>query len=168
MSNSGLLAIGKIVGLHGLKGEVKFLPYAGVEDFTWSSVTFQSGAKLRELEVLKARTNKNIFLLTVDGFNSRDDSAELVGSEVLIAKSELSENEPGEYYLFELIGLDVYSEDGDRVGSVTGIMPTAGNDLLQVAGTTGEVLIPAIEEFMIEVDVANGKIVVRLLEGLVE
>ena len=168
MSSLGALAIGKIVGLHGLKGEVKFLPYAGVDEFPWLSVLFQSDLRLKEYEVLRARRNKSFFLLTVDGFTSRESSEQLVGSEVFIEKSKLPETEPGEYYLFELVGLDVYSEEGERVGPVTGIMPAGGNDLLVIAGASGEVLIPAIEEFIIEVDKANGKIVVRLLEGFLQ
>ncbi len=105
--------------------------------------------------------------MTLEGFTSREDSAGLVGSEVLIEKSELPENTPGEYYLFELVGLDAYSEEGAKIGSVTGIMPAGGNDLLQIAAESGEVLIPVREEFLLEVDLPNKRIVVHLLEGLV-
>ncbi|MBE9529010.1 MAG: 16S rRNA processing protein RimM [Proteobacteria bacterium] len=166
MSSSGLLAIGKVVGLHGIKGEVKLLPYPGLEDFPCQALSFKKGKVLNKHKVLGVRTNKSIFLLKIEGFSSRETSAELVGSEVMIEKAELPENEPGEYYLFELIGLDVFSEDGTRIGPVTGIMPAGGNDLLQVEAKSGEVLIPAIEEFLLDVDIENGKVVVHLLEGM--
>ena len=165
--NNSLLAIGKIVGLHGIKGELKFLPYPGLDDFYWKSVKLQKGSTIKAYTVQKVRTNKNIYLLLFDGFSTCEESAPLVGSELLIEKEELPENAPGEYYQFELVGLDAYGTDGSKIGAVTGIMPAGGNDLLQIEAQTGEVLIPAIEEFILEVDLENKRVVVRLLEGLI-
>ncbi len=155
------------MGLHGIKGELKFLPYPGLDEFPWTTVKLQKGTALKSHTLLGVRTNKSLFLLSFEGFSTREESVSLVGSEVLIEKSELPENRPGEYYQFELIGLAAYDEDGNKVGIVTGIMPAGGNDLLQIESATGEVLVPAIEEFILDVDLESKRVVLRLMEGMV-
>ena len=73
---------------------------------------------------------------------------------------------PGQYYQFQLMGLEVWTSDGKRLGQVAEILPTGSNDVYVVQGEDGELLIPAIEDVVKSVGLETGRITVELIEGL--
>lgn len=117
-------------------------------------------------EVLRARLNKGHFILELDGVTDRNTAEALVGCEVSVEKGDLPALSDDEFYHSELLGMEVVTDDGKRLGLITGIMPTGSNDVFVVKGAYGEVLIPSIEASEIKIDRAARSVKVHLLEGL--
>lgn len=117
-------------------------------------------------EVLRARLNKGHFILELDGVTDRNTAEALVGCEVSVMRDELPELSEDEFYHTELLGMEVVTDDGKRLGLITEIMPTGSNDVFVVKGAYGEVLIPSIEASEIKIDRAARSVMVHLLEGL--
>ena len=88
------------------------------------------------------------------------------GCEASVPRSCVPEAGEGEFYYSDLIGMEVFTEDGTLVGRVDNVFPTGSNDVLEVSGPLGDVLIPVIESVVLRVDRAEKKITVRLMEGL--
>ena len=169
MKNVDIVQVGRVVGVHGVKGEIKALLYGSLPDFRWTAV-YLTGAGMeiggRPFRVLNARSHKNILIFALEGCEDRDAAVTLVGMEVSVRKVELPEPAEDEYYHHDLIGMEVTSEDGRKLGRITDIISTGSNDVFQVDGPFGEVLIPVIEDTAVAIDLKNKKVVVRLLEGL--
>ncbi|MEK7772941.1 MAG: ribosome maturation factor RimM, partial [Deltaproteobacteria bacterium] len=116
--------------------------------------------------VLNARSHKNILIFALEGCEERGVAGALVGMEVSVRKVDLPAPAEDEYYHDDLMGMEVTSEDGMFLGRITEIISTGSNDVFQVDGPFGEVLIPVIEATAVAIDPENRKVVVRLLEGL--
>ncbi len=166
MNKDELLPVGRITGFHGLKGEVKLLPYGGLDEFPWKTVVLISRGEKSSLSVKSVRRQRGSFILALDGFGSREDSGPLIGGELYIPKSELAGLPAGEYYCVDLIGMEVSTDDHRYLGHVTNVIAAGPQDVLEINGPLGEVLVPAVEQFVVEVDRDEKKIVVHLLEGL--
>lgn len=166
MSSAELIPIGRVTGVHGIKGEVKLAPYGSLDGVEWGTVCLSSGAKKAQRRVKRARLHKGVWLLELEGTSDRNSAEELVGSEILIERSELPDTGPDEYYYFDLVGMEVWAEDGRLIGTVREIIATGSNDVLSVDGPFGEVLIPAIDEVVRKVDPGASRITIRLMEGL--
>jgi len=171
--------IGKVIGAHGVRGEIKLKPYGGFEDFDANAIELnvvfigqahkppiEAFEGRREFKVIAQRPHVGVLLLTIEGVADRDAAEKLNGLEVSIKKTALPKLPDGEYYQFEFVGMEVLTEEGRPLGRITGIISTGSNDVFEVEGADGEVLIPATSETMIEVDIAKKRLVVRLLEGL--
>jgi 16S rRNA processing protein RimM len=96
----------------------------------------------------------------------REEAEGLRGSEVSVSKQELPALPEGEYYWFELMGMEVQSEDGRALGKIFNIVTTGSNDVYEVRGPLGEILIPAIEGVVIGVDAEKKRMTIRIPEGL--
>lgn len=169
MKNVDLVEVGRVVGVHGIKGEIKVLLYGSLPEFRWDSVFLNGadkGAVRRSFKVLNARGHKNILIFALDGCRDRDLASTLVGMGVSVRRDELPAPAPDEYYHHDLIGMEVASDDGRELGRITGIISTGGNDVFEVEGPYGEVLVPVIEQTAVTIDLKNKRVVVRLLEGL--
>ncbi|HHL39871.1 MAG TPA: 16S rRNA processing protein RimM [Deltaproteobacteria bacterium] len=162
----GLVVAGRIVGVHGVRGELKLAPYGDPEAFDFREVSVSAGRRLRTLGVERARVHKGRILLKLRGLDDRNAAEGLVGAEVLVERAALPRLAEDEYYQCELLGLRVWTEQGRLLGVVKNIIATGGNDVYEVEGPGGEILIPAIKEVVRTVDVEGGRITVRLMEGL--
>ena len=173
VDNSHLLSIGKIVGVHGLKGVLKVFSYAESAD------RFTPGMPLHLkdshgngfiLKIVWAKPHSKKILLSLEGISHRDQAEELVGSDLFIEKAALEVLEEGTYYWADLMGLSVYNLAGDHLGEVSAIVQTGSNDVYVVKrrdGTTEiEVLIPALASVVREVDLDRRTMRVDLPEGL--
>ena len=173
MDNANLLSIGKIVGAHGIKGVVKVFSYAE------SSARYQSGMLLFlkdshgnrfDRTVNWAKPHSKTILLSLDGIQDRSQAEALIGSELFIEKAGLEELDAGSYYWDDLLGLAVYGVNGEYLGELSAIIPTGSNDVYVVRQSTPEakteVLIPALESVVKEVDLDRKIMRVDLPEGL--
>ena len=170
MDKKGYVLIGKIVGVHGITGTNKF------KSFAESLSVFQPGQSVLvrdnrnretrvELNWVKAHTRTP--LISFKGVTDRDGAEALIGAEMFIPETELPELDEDTFYWFELIGIDVYTTQEEYLGRITSIFPTGSNDVYVVKDKKKEVLIPALESVVIDIDLELKLLRVDLPEGLV-
>jgi 16S rRNA processing protein RimM len=113
-----------------------------------------------------ARLDRSDALLHLAGLENREQADALRGLEVAIRADEASPLQPGEFYIHQVIGLQVWTEAGVPLGKVVEVIETGANDVYVVRGPTGEVLVPAIRDVVVEIDPPSGRMIVRPLEGM--
>ena len=158
---SPYLPTGQIVNTHGLKGYVKIQPWADdPADLLDFDRFFIDG---REYEVEQASLQKSMVLLKLAGVDTIDEAAKLRNKELLIAREDV-ELEEGVVFIADLIGLTVLA-DGVEIGKITEVLTPPGNDVYVVKGER-EYLIPAVKEFVEELNPEAGFVQVHLIEGM--
>jgi 16S rRNA processing protein RimM len=173
LNNPGIkhdhVLIGKIVGVHGIKGTNKLRSYA--ESLTVFSPdrsilvrNLRGHEASYEINWVKPHTGTP--LISFKGIENRDQATALIGVELFIHQSELPELDEDTYYWFDLIGLDVYTQSNEFLGRIESIMQTGSNDVYVVKRHEKEVLIPALESVVLEVDLKRNRMQVDLPEGL--
>ena len=169
MTPDRILPIGKIVGVHGLKGEVKAISSAeSLGPFHPGKrilVKYQDGDH-RPLTIKKAQPYKQILRMAFDGIDDRDAAETLVGKELCIRRSDLPETESDSWYWFDLIDLDVFTREDVYIGRVAEMIETGSNDVFVVRNGDAEILIPAIASVVIAIDLETRRMHVDLPEGL--
>jgi 16S rRNA processing protein RimM len=165
------IAVGQIVGPHGIRGEVK------VEPMTDFPERFKKGAKVFlgqavdsgeavPTEIAAARPHQARWLVLFANVKDRNAAEALRGQYVLIPEAELMPLGDHENYAHDLIGLEVVTADGSALGRLVEILFTQANDVYVVRGPQGETLIPATREVVLNVDLASQRMTVALPEGL--
>jgi 16S rRNA processing protein RimM len=166
----GLINYGKITRPHGLKGEVVLIPFSRRSDsLPGISHIYVERKNSREPEMMAVsafRFQKGAAVVKLNGVDSIDDAEELRGAGVLVDTDELEGLEEDEYYWFELIGLQVYTEDGAFVGNVEDLIDRAEQSVLIVRNGETETLIPLAEPIIKEIDLESSKIVITPVDGL--
>ncbi len=158
------VAVARVLTPHGLRGEMK------VQPLTEEAAHFAPGRRLwageAMYEVEASRSQKGLVLLKLLDVATVEAATELRGRLLSLPESELAPLPEGEYYAYQLVGLDVYEERGERLGRVVGVLPTGSNDVYVVEGDRGELLLPAVDDVIVEVNLAGGRMVVSLMEGM--
>lgn len=170
MTKKGFIAIGKIVGAHGIHGAVKVYSYS--ESFS----VFETGNTLclkndpdsngSCYRIKEFTPHSRFALVFFEGVDSRDLAHSLKGFEIFIEKSKLPELEEETYYWDDIIGLYVYTSDGDCLGQIESIIQTGSNDVYVVNSEDKEILIPALESVVLHIDIEQKTMKVKLPEGL--
>lgn len=161
------LECGKIVATHGLRGEVKVLPWCdGPEALLPFGTLYLDGGKT-PLPVEKSRTAKGMALVKFRGVDSPEAAQPLRGK-VLWLDREDDALEEGQYYIQDLLGLTVADADTGAVyGTLSDVTETGANDVYHIASPDGKTrLIPAIPQVIREIDIDGGRMTIRPLEGL--
>lgn len=169
--------VGRVLRPHGVRGEVRVELFSDELDLV-ERETFLLGRRVSQLEtygVEGVRVHQGRLLLKFVGVDDRDEADALRGLEVYIPRAELPPLAENEFYLYELVGMGVVLETGERFGVVKDVLRTGGaNDVFVVStavdgdGNNGqEVLIPDIAEVVLAVKRAEKEIVIRLMEGLI-
>ncbi len=161
------LECGKIVSTHGLRGEVKVLPWCDGPEALLPIKTFylDKGATPKKAE--KCRVQKNMVLLKLEGVDT-PEAAQALRGRVLWLDREEDTLEEGQYYIQDLIGLTVEDADtGEVYGTLRDVSETGANDVYHVAFPDGRVqLVPAIPQVVERIDIDGGRMLIRPLEGL--
>ena len=165
------LLIGKIVAAFGIRGQVKMKSYTDHVDHLQRRIkTLYVGPKLQPY-TLKAMLEHSpgLLILSLDGVTTREAAEDLRGSDVSILEREAAPLDEGEYFLHQLYGVAVVTEQGREIGKVREVLETGANDVL-IVGRPGKPdgLIPMIHDVVQELDIPNGRLVVRLMHGLLE
>lgn len=167
-----MISVGKILKTHGIKGELKVLPLTDDPD-----KRFQPGStfyiktneeKLTEYTIEKSKPyKKNTILLKFLNVDSIDDAENLSGTYLTIPEKEIAPLEEGRFYIFQIVGLRVYEENGEYLGKIIEVQQTGSNDVYIIKKDSGkELLIPALKEVVKKVDLDNKTMIVHLLPGL--
>jgi len=162
-----LLLVGKITGVHGIHGEIKIIPYGDCDKKSWKIIYLSRGKNNLICEVTANRPHKDAILASLKGYNDRNKANELIGYDVFVEKALLPRLPKGEYYHFQLNGIEVITNEGRRIGVISSVISTGSNDVYVVNDTSGkEILIPATADVIQKIDVCAGKMVIHLIEGL--
>jgi 16S rRNA processing protein RimM len=164
MPEETLVIIGEILKPIGLRGELKIKPFTESFEVFQNSTTLYFGGS--EFEVRRIRFHHNHVVVSIDGIGSREEAERLRGALVKTSELNFPATEDDEYYFFQLLGMTVVTSDGEDLGHISEITPTAANAVLHVKSPRGEILLPMIDEVVLDVDLAERKITVDLLEGL--
>lgn len=164
-----LLRVGVISSTHGIKGEVKVFPTTDDPGrFTeLKQVLLDIGKEKLTLEIEGVKFFKQMVILKFKGIDNINDIEKYRGKDLLIPRDEAIELEEGEYFIYDLIDSDVYSDEGESLGKLTEIMTGAANDVYVITMPDGkELLLPSIKECILNIDADNKKIIVHVLKGL--
>jgi 16S rRNA processing protein RimM len=169
----GVMAVGLIVGAHGLRGEVRVEPHTDYAERFARGNTLLLGIELEEMLVVASRPHKDVQLVQFEGVMNRTDAEALRGLWLFIPEKDAAELGEDQYWIHDLIGMDVFDEQGRTLGVVSDILATGANDVFLVEAAEGvnrgqEILLPAIAEVVQRVDQERRQIIVQLLPGLLD
>ncbi len=160
----GFVAVGFVRGPHGLRGELK------VDPLTDHPLRFQRGASLRAGDrmytVRSSRMHQKTLLLQIEGIDTRGQAEALRDLLLEVPETELPALAEGEYYRYQLLGMHVVDAEGQSLGRIEEVLDTGANDVYAVRNSDGELLLPAIDTVIREVDLAAGRMVVEVPSGL--
>jgi len=164
------LAIGQITSAHGIRGEIKVLVMTDFPE------RYRAGAKVylgtltdcTPTEIEAARPHKGMMLVKLSNVPDRNAAETLQGQYLMIPDEQAMPLGEHENYAHDLIGLAVETQDGKPLGTSIEILFTRANDVYVVAGPEGEILLPALREVILRVDLAAKKIIVAVPEGLLD
>lgn len=160
--DDGSITIGQIVGPHGIQGGVR------VKALTEFAERFDKGRQVYingvAHTIRRTMWHKDQVRLDLDGVQGRDAAEALKWAFLTVPADDLPELEEEEFLTSDLIGLEVSTVDGKPLGQVTDVLPNPAHDILVI----GELLIPAVHEFVKDIDLDAGTVTVELIEGMLE
>lgn len=164
---SSWISIGRIGRAKGLRGEVRvqvYNPQSHLLDEVRSVAAGPDVDHVRTLSIAEISQQPKAMIVSFEGVSTREEAEALTGHEIYVRRSDLPELGDGEHYCCDLVGFAVVLESGETIGTLRNVMSTASNDIYEVAGEKGEILLPVIPEVVIRVDQEEKQIVVRLPE----
>jgi 16S rRNA processing protein RimM len=166
-----LILIGKITGTHGIKGQIRVIPYSGDAESILSLSTFwvrMHDGRFSSFRINGAVEHKRKVLASLTGIHDINEALTLVGCEVYVGRDQLPELPEGEYYWQDLLGLSVVDDRGAFLGVLADIFVTGAHDVYVVKDGDKEYLIPAIIDVVVEINLNARTMTVRPLEGLLD
>ena len=158
------MAVGLVAAPWGVRGDVKVQPLTDFPE------RFQPGATLwvrgYRHKVQRSRWSRGLVYLGLRGVDSRDAADKLRGALLEVPETDLPPLPEGQYYRFQIVGLEVWTPQGDALGRVEEVLSTGSNDVYVIRGGPRELLIPALEDVVKEVDLEGGRLVVEPLTEL--
>ena len=164
-----LLQVGVITTTHGIRGEVKVYPTTDdAHRFDYlESVLLDTGKDLWDMEIQRVKYFKQFVILKFRDVDNINDIEPYKGKSLYVTRDFAVPLEENEYYIADLIDMDVFLEDGSLFGTLKDVMETGANDVYVIHTTDKkEVLVPAIKDCVKEVDVEQNKMIIHLLKGL--
>lgn len=164
------LEIGQIVNTFGIKGMLKIKPFT--DDITrfdrLKKVYVETNKVKKEYEIEEVKYHKDMVLIKFKGIDKVEEAEILRNSYLKVNRKDEPKLEEGTYYIVDLIGLDVYSDEGKLLGKLNDIFNYGSSDIYEVKNELGkQLLLPAISDVIKEINLQERKIVVHILEGLI-
>ena len=165
-----LLQVGVITQTHGIRGEVKVFPTTDdptpVQDL--KHVLLDTGKETLPLEIENVKFFKQFVILKFKGYDNINDVERYKRCPLLVERSEAVPLEEDEYYITDMIGIQVTTDEGEDFGVLKDVMATGANDVYVIDHpSAGEVLVPAIKECILEVDIPGRKMKIHVMDGLI-
>lgn len=171
VSPENLVLVGSVLRPHGLKGLLRIRSFAQSEkSFLKAGTVFLKTTlgETREHAVLSISPHQSIFLLNLKGLGSLEEAEPYRGAAIFIKKGSLSRETDEEYFWHEIIGLQVYLNSGEYLGTIKGVFPTGSNDVFVLQEGGAEILIPAIHDVVQEIDLERNRMIINAMEGMLE
>lgn len=166
LQDSSFIVVGRVVAPWGVKGEMKVEVMTDFPDrFSPMEEVYIDG---HPVSIERGRWHKGRVILKLASVDSIDAAEKLRGRFLEIPQSRLRPLPEDHYYQFQLMGLEVWTTEGERLGQIADILPSASNDVYVIRGDQGELLIPAIEDVVKSVELEKGRVIVQLIEGLLQ
>jgi 16S rRNA processing protein RimM len=165
--------VGKIVNTHGVKGEVKVVTTSDFIDLRLKvgkkiDVFSPDDKQHRKLQIASKRLHKNMVLLTFQEIDSMSAAEQLKQWNIKVEETDLHQLAEGEYYFHQIINCEVFIEDGTKLGHIHEILTPGANHVWVVLSHNGkEILLPVIDQVILDVDVDSKRVIVHLMEGLI-
>ena len=166
-----MLRVGVISSTHGVRGEVKVYPTTDDSErfLDLDQVTLDTGREQITLEIQNVKFFKNMVILKFKGYDNINDIEKYKGKDLLIHREQAVELKEDEYFVTDLMGLKVVSEEGTVLGILKEVIPTGANDVYVVQPENGkELLLPAIKDCILNVDLEKGIMTIHLMDGLLD
>lgn len=166
-----LLRVGVITQTHGIRGEVKVFPTTD-DPMRFKKLKYcvvQLKREDIELEVQSVKFFKQYVIVKFKNYDSINDIEQFVKKDLMVTRDNAVKCEPGEYFICDLIGLKVITDDGRELGTLTEVLETGANNVYEVTTPDDkQILIPVIDECILAHDMKAGTVTVHLLDGLLE
>lgn len=166
-----LLRVGVIANTHGIRGEVKVFPTTDEKERfkDLKKVILDTGKEQKVLEIQSVRFFKNLVILKFKGIDNINDIEMYKGKDLLVTREDAVPLEEGEYFIADLLDLDVYSDEDEKIGVLYDVMQTGANDVYVIKTEEGkEILLPAIDECILDIDLEESRMTVHIMEGLLD
>lgn len=166
-----LLQVGVITQTHGVHGEVKVFPTTDDPErfLDLEYVFLDTGREKKKLAIQSIKFFKQFVILKFKGINNINDIEKYKRCALLVDRENAVELEEDEYFIADMIGMEVLTEDGEIFGTLKDVIETGANDVYIINSKKhGEVLVPAIKECILDVNVKEGKMLVHLMDGLID
>ena len=165
LKGSEPIAVGEVIGTHGVSGGVRARVLSDVAH------RFDAGQEIHILGVpyriaRSSRSRSNQVILQLHGLGTVEAARALVGQLITVPPEAVPQLPDGEYFHFQLLGLTVLTQEGEDLGRISQILETGSNDVYVVSGPGGEVLVPALADVIVNIELDQGIMVVSLPEGL--
>ena len=164
------LEIGQIVNTFGIKGMVKVKPFTDdIRRFDeLKTVYIEKNSNQTEYEIEEVKYHKDMVLIKFKGIDKVEQAEMLRNSYLTVSRDSVEKLEEGRYYIVDLLGLEVYTDEQILLGTLEDIFNTGSNDIYVVKDKQGkQILLPAIQDVIKQIDIENKKIIVHLLPGLI-
>ncbi len=164
------LEIGQIVNTFGIKGMVKVKPFTDdIRRFDkLKTVYVEKNGNQTEYEIEEVKYHKDMVLIKLKGINKVEQAEMLRNAYLTVSRDSVEKLEEGRYYIIDLLGLEVYTDEEILLGTLDDIFNTGSNDIYVVKDKQGkQILLPAIQDVIKQIDIENKKIIVHLLPGLI-
>lgn len=163
------LQVGVITSTHGIRGEVKVFPTTDDAQrfLDLKTVYLDTGKEEVELEIERVKFFKNLVILKFKNYDNINDIEKYKKCPILVTREDAVELEENEYFIADLIGLDAVSDEGENLGKISDVLQTGANDVYVIKNKgVKDILVPAIEQCVREVNLEENRIVIHLLPGL--
>ncbi|MBO4416066.1 MAG: 16S rRNA processing protein RimM [Lachnospiraceae bacterium] len=169
MNTDNRLRVGVITSPHGIAGEINVFPTTDdINRFkTLKKIYIDTGRELIPGNIESVKFFKGMVILGLDTVPDRNTAEKLRKKDLLIDREDAVPLEEGEYFICDLIGFDVVTDEGEQLGQLEDVIQTGANDVYSVRCADGsELLIPVTDECVLNIDTDGSKILVHLLPGL--
>ncbi len=158
------IIVGKIINTHGIRGELK-VQRTNNEPFD-RQIDYYIGDLDNPFEITKARIDGQIAYIKLKDYDNINDVLVFKNKLIYVSEADLYDLDQDEFYIKDLIGLEVIGIQGEKIGYIKDVLTYAANDIYLLECQDGEKLVPAVKEFIKKVDLESGQVIIDLIEGM--